>query len=192
MKLEKKEKVVAELKKQLLNNKGLWLTDFSGLEATTVTKLRKLLKENNISYKVVKNTMLELAFKGTQYEELNKYIKGPVGICFGEDIVKGSNVLVTFQKESEKFSIKEAWLDGQIYESKRVEQISKLPSREVLVGQVLNIVVTPSTKLVNVLNGILINLVSVLDEIKKSAKSEPADGGQATATTEQPAAPQAS
>lgn len=175
MKLAEKEKIVCELKDQISATKGLWFTDFSGLDVPTITRFRKMLKENKMTYKVIKNTLLERALKGTKCEDLTRHIDGPIGMCFGEDIAMGSRILIEFQKQVSLtaagqvgFSVKKAWLEGKVYDNNEIRAIANIPSREILIGYILATVTASLVNLVSVLKGIVVKGVSVFEEISKS------------------------
>ena len=167
MKRELKEKLIVELESGLSKSKGVWLTDFRGLNVETMGKLRRKLRENSLRYQVVKNSILQFALQRAKIEPLTEYLDGPTGICFGDDPIVVARILTEFQKEAGAPRFKAGWFDGRILSPDEIKDIALIPGREVLLSELLNILVAPLSDFVFKLQSILRKLVLVLDEVAK-------------------------
>ena len=111
-KVELKAPIVDEIKGYVSDAKSVVLVDYRGLTVEQDTRLRKELREAGVVYKVYKNTMLHLAFDGTDYAQLDKDLEGPTAIAFGiEDETAPARILNKFSKEAEALQIKSGVLD---------------------------------------------------------------------------------
>ena len=122
-KVELKAPIVDEIKGYVSDAKSAVLVDYRGLTVEQDTKLRKQLREAGVVYKVYKNTMLHLAFDGTDFAQLDKDLEGPTAIAFGiEDETAPARIINNFAKEAEALEIKSGVVDGE----SKDELISKL------------------------------------------------------------------
>ncbi len=167
-----KEQVVAELAERLGTAKAAFLADYRGLNVDKVNKLRSDLRNAGVEYRVVKNTLLRLAAKGTGAECLKEHLQGPTAIAIAQDDpVAPAKVLTEFAKANDKFELKVGALDGKLLSIEEIKALSELPSREVLLAKVLGSLNAPATNFVGVLAAIPRSLVQVLAAIqdKKAA-----------------------
>ena len=164
MKIEEKAKVVEELKKKLCDVKGLWFTDFTGLPVADMMKLRRNLRDNSLTYHVIKKSILKRALEKSEIKEESEWFDGSCGVCMGNDVILGSRILSEF----EGLKIKGAWFDGEVILSASVKDIAKIPGREVLIGKLLSDLKLPIFGFVWVLRDILSKMVYVLDGVRKA------------------------
>ena len=163
-----KEKAVEEIVEKFNQSTGVYLTDYKGLDVEEITDLRNKLREANVEFKVVKNTLARLSVNKVGYEGLLPYLTGPTAMAFAlADPVAGAKILSEFAKKNDKLQIKAGLFDGVVYDEKRVKEIAQLPSKEEIYAQTVGMVVAPLRGLVNVLNGTVASLVNVLDQIKE-------------------------
>ena len=173
--LEKVDKV-EELTAALSNAKVIYLADFTGLDVAKVTGLRNKLRDAEVSYQVVKNRLAKRAAAEAGISGLDEHLVGPTAIAFtSEDPIAPAKILQDFADEDDTFSIKSGFMDGQILSPNEIEALSKLPSREELLGKVLGSVQSPMYGLAGVLNGLLRNLVGVIGAIEEKQKSSDAE-----------------
>lgn len=164
--------VVAELQEMLGNTKGAVLADYRGLTVAQDTKLRRKLREAGVEYKVVKNTMLRIAANELNLEGLDPYLEGPTALAFSQtDPVAPAKILTDFAKEHKVFEIKAGLVEGKVVDAAGVKALASLPSKEVLVAQLLGSMQAPISGLVNVLQGTIRNVVYVLDAVRKQKES---------------------
>lgn len=154
-KVELKKPVVDEISEKLKNAQTVVLVDHRGLTVEEDTILRKQLREAGVSYKVYKNTMMNFAFKGTDFEELSKYLEGPSAMAVSDsDATAPARILSKFAKTAPKLEIKGGVVDGVLYDAKGIGQIADIPSREELLSRLLGSMKSPISNLARVLNQI--------------------------------------
>ena len=172
---EKVDKV-EELTAAMSNAKAIYLADFTGLDVAKVTGLRNKLRDAEVDYQVVKNRLAKRAAAEAGISGLDEHLVGPTAIAFtSEDPIAPAKILQDFADEDDTFSIKSGFMDGQILSPNEIEALSKLPSREELLGKVFGSVQSPMYGLAGVLNGLLRNLVGVIGAIEEKQKSGDAE-----------------
>ena len=125
------------------------------------------MREAGINYLVAKNTLIKIACNNYGSNELDSYLNGPTAIAFAEDPVAAAKILSDFVKESKKTQIKAAMLSGKLIDAQGVEDLAKLPSREVLLAQVAGAFAAPMSSFAGVTAGILRQLVTVVDKVRE-------------------------
>ena len=154
-KVELKAPVVDEIKGYVSEAKSVVLVDYRGLTVEQDTRLRKALREAGVVYKVYKNTMLHLAFDGTDYAQLDKDLEGPTAIAFGiEDETAPARILNNFSKEAEALQINSAIVDGEYYDENAVKVLATIPSKDELISKLLGSLQSPITNFARVVKQI--------------------------------------
>ena len=152
-KVELKQPIVEEISAQIKDAQSVVLVDYRGLTVEQDTRLRKQLREAGITYKVYKNTMMNFAFKGTDFEALAPYLEGPSAVAIStEDATAPARVLCKFAKEADKLEIKGGVVEGIAYDAKGIGEIAKIPSREELLSKLLGSIHSPITNFARVMN----------------------------------------
>jgi len=165
---EEKQRLVEELHEKFKVAKAVFLTDFTGLNVETLTRLRRQLKVHKIEYKVVKNTLLRKASEKTPLEALAEHFVGPNGIVLAfDDPVLSAKLLVDFVKEEPELDIKVGFVEGKVLGPEEVKALANLPPREVLIGQFIGLLKMPMIRLVSALRAPLQELIGVLEAIKQ-------------------------
>ena len=168
MKIEQKQQIVSDLSEKFAKSKVVIATDFKGLDVSSMTILRKKLYDSGVQYKVVKNTLLNKAAQGNDVANITHLFKGPSGVAFSlDDPVSPAKLLVEFSKGNEKLEIKGGVLGGKVLDFEAIKALSELPSKEVLIGQLLSVLCAVPTRFVRVLNGVPQQLMNVLNSIKE-------------------------
>ena len=162
-----KEQKVAELQELFANSQAVFLTDYRGISVAEDVKLRAKMREAGINYLVAKNTLIKIACNNYGSNELDSYLNGPTAIAFAEDPGAAAKILSDFVKESKKTQIKAAMLSGKLIDAQGVEDLAKLPSREVLLAQVAGAFAAPMSSFAGVTAGILRQLVTVVDKVRE-------------------------
>ena len=154
-KVEKKQPIVAEISDLLDGAKAAVLVDYRGLTVEQDTQMRKQLREAGVVYKVYKNTMINFAVKGTEFEVLVPHLKGPTALAVSkEDATAPARILFNFSKTADKLELKAGVVDGTYYDNDGIKIIATIPSREELLGKLLGSIQSPITNLARVLNQI--------------------------------------
>ena len=137
-KVELKQPVVAEIAELFNGAKSAVVVDYRGLTVEQDTALRKKLREADVTYKVYKNTMIRFAAKGTEFEALEPHLEGPTALAVSKsDATAPARVLAEFAKTAEKLELKGGVVEGTYYDAKGINVIATIPSREVLLGRLL-------------------------------------------------------
>ena len=158
------------------NLKAVVLTNYRGLNVAQMSQLRQRLREEKISYNVVKNTMVKLASKGTALETLNDYFVGPtaIAVSYG-DVVPLAKILSEFQKAQPSLEIKAGLIEGRVTSPEEVKALASLPSREVLFAQILGGIQTPPAQVAGVMLSMLQQVLGVIqarvDQLSKTSDS---------------------
>lgn len=165
---EQKVKKVKELAEKVKKATSIVFVDYKGISVAGDTELRKNARSKNVEYLVAKNRLFKLALKDAGIEEnFDDTLKESTSFAFSyEDAVSPAKVMYEFGKDKEFFNIKAGILEGKKISAQEVEELAKLPSREVLISRLLGSLNSPISGLANVLNGNLRNLVYVLSQVQ--------------------------
>ncbi|EFI41459.1 MULTISPECIES: 50S ribosomal protein L10 [Peptoniphilus] len=172
-KLQMKTQTVDEIKEKIEAAKSIVLVNYRGLNVEEVTELRTKYRAANVDYKVYKNTMMRRAFEELGFDGVLEFLKGPSAVAFSmEDPVSAAKISSEFAKDHEELEIKSGIVDGKVITVKEIDDLAKLPPKEVLIAQVLGGLNAPIQGLVNVLNGNIRGLAVVLQAIADKKSNE--------------------
>ncbi len=159
-----KEQIVSELQGKLKEAKLGVLTSFSGMNVAKMEALRTALRKSNAELKVVKNTLLGIASKETDFSILAEHFKWPVAVVLShKDPVGPTKALIDFAKKNPELEIKIGVLDGKLLTKSDISALAELPSREVLLGKLVSVMAAVPTSFVTVLSGVPRSFVQVLN-----------------------------
>lgn len=154
-KVEIKKPVIDEISANLEGAAGVVLVDHCGLTVEQDTQLRRQMRAEGIVYKVYKNTMLNFAIKGTEFEPLEKHLEGPSAVAISKtDATAPARIVANFAKTADRLEIKAGIVEGKYYDAKEMTAIANIPSREVLLGKLLGSMNSPIANLARVLSQI--------------------------------------
>ncbi len=171
-KVELKQPIVQEISEHVKDAQCVVIVDYRGLTVAEDTELRKQLREAGITYKVYKNTLMNFAFQGTEFESLAPVLEGPSAIAISStDATAPARVLSKFAKNAPALEIKAGVVEGTFYDAEGMKAIAAVPSREELLSKFLGSIQSPIT-----------NLACVLKQIAEK------DGSGEAAAEEAPAA----
>ena len=137
--LEAKKAEVAAIAERLQGACAGVIVDYKGINVADDTVLRKELREAGVEYTVTKNTMIELAIKGTELEGLSDCLAGTTALATSkDDYVAAARILSKFAGTHKNFTIKSGFLDNEVISLDKIDSLAKLPSREVLLATVCN------------------------------------------------------
>jgi len=172
LRIEKKKEIVKDLHEKFLRSKVVILTDYKGLDVTTINDLRRRLGAEEIEYKVVKNSLLIRASEETDIALIKDYFKGPSAIALSyDDPIAPAKVLTKFSEEHKQLEIKTGVMDGRVLDMGAIKRISALPGREELLGQFLSVANGVVTGFVRVLNAVPAQFLNVLQAIKEQKEA---------------------
>lgn len=136
--LEKKKAMVADLVERLKNSITGVVVSYEGINTEDDTKLRKELRENDVKYTVVKNTLLSRACDEVGLVDIKPVLEGTTAIATSDsEYVAAARILCNYAKDHDNFKVKSAYLDGAVIDMDTIISLSKLPTREVLLANVL-------------------------------------------------------
>ena len=154
-KIEIKKPIVEEISAAIKDAQSVVLVDYRGLTVAQDTELRKQLREAGITYKVYKNTMMNFAFKGTDFESLAPFLDGPSAVAISTtDATAPARVLAKFAQTANKLEIKAGVVEGNVYDAQGMAAIANIPSREILIGRLLGSMQSPIANFARVINQI--------------------------------------
>lgn len=136
--LEQKKQAVADLAERIQNSVAGIIVDYKGITVEDDTKLRKELREANVKYTVVKNTLIKRAAEKAGLNGIDDVLNGTSAIATSaDDYVAAARILQKFADTHENFTVKTGYLDNEVISLEKVQSLAKLPSREVLLANVL-------------------------------------------------------
>jgi large subunit ribosomal protein L10 len=183
-----KELMMDQLKTDLDGTRSVLILDLKGLDAVAEYGLRRDLRKKSIHLRVLKNTLARRVFTDMGMEGLSKYLEGPSVLAWGGDgIPELAKEISTQVKNLKKPAIKGGAVDGIIIGPEQVEDITKLPSREVLIGQVLGLLLGPAQQVMSMLSSPASTLIGQLEAFVKKQEEAAGGGGDAGATGDAPA-----
>ncbi len=167
---EEKSQVIQELTAQLADNTNIYLTDISGLDAATTSRLRRACFKSNIKLGVVKNTLLEKAMEASDkdFGDLPTTLKGNTSVMYSETGNAPAKVIKEFRKKSEKPVLKGAFIEEAIYiGDDLLDALVDIKSREELLGEIIGLLQSPAKNVISALKssgGKLAGIVKTLSE----------------------------
>lgn len=189
----RKVQLVEDLRNKLENASGVVLADFTGLDVERLTQLRRECRNTDSSFFVIKNTLALRAIEQVGMEGLGEFLDGPTGWAItGGDAVTPAQILSNFAKEHKLPQIKGGFFDGVVASAEDVAAIATLPTKPVLIAQILGLIQSPVQGLAGGLNAVVASLAIAVEEIRKQKE---AGGGPASsddnASAEAESAPEA-
>lgn len=170
-----KEAVVQDIKERIEGNQIAIVSQYIGITAEQATALRKSLRENDVSYTVFKNTLAKRALDDLGLGDAASFMEGPTAWAFSKDPVTPAKLLKEFGKTNPKVTMTGGILEGKVVTVDQLKALADLPSRDVLLAQVVGTIAAPLRNFVGTLSAVPRNLVNVLDQIKKQKE----EGGAA-------------
>lgn len=169
---EEKQKIVEDIKQKFQGATGVILADYRGLTVSQVTDLRVEFRKAGVEYRVLKNTMIRRAADELGLSGLDQYLEGPTAVAFSTDPVAPAKILSEFSKKNKSLTIKAGVLEGKVISSDMIKDLANLPSREVLLSQVLAGLQAPLQGMVNVLQGPIRKFGYALEEVRKVKEAQ--------------------
>ncbi|MFT4519291.1 MAG: large subunit ribosomal protein L10 [Halioglobus sp.] len=165
--LEDKKAIVAEVNETATSALSLVIADSRGVSVDGMTALRKDARENNVSLRVVRNTLAKRALAGTEYECVNDALVGPSLFGFSmEDPGAAARLFKDFAKTNEAFEVKALAVSGQILGADQLDVLATLPTRDQALSMLMSVMKAPVTKLVQTMNEVPGKLVRTLAAVR--------------------------
>lgn len=178
--LEEKKALVAALAERLKDSCTGVLVDYKGINVADDTKLRKDLREAGVDYSVVKNTLLSRAFEEANLTDLQSTLSGTTALATSkEDYTAAARILCGFADKNKTFEVKGGYLDGEVVDLATIISLSKLPTREVLLANVLGAFQAPIASFARAIQAIVDK--GGVDACEPAEKAEEAPAEEAKA-----------
>ncbi|MGH2745684.1 MAG: 50S ribosomal protein L10 [Thermoleophilaceae bacterium] len=184
MNRDQKAAVVEEVATQIKESEAVFAVDYRGISVPQAAELRTKLNDAGARFRVVKNTLTELAADRAGADPLKEVLDGPTAFTFvaaeGGDVAMAAKALAQFRRETELLAFKGGVMGGEPLSAEQIGEIARLPAKDVLYGQVVGMIASPITGLVRGLNALISGLAIQLKQI--------ADQGLVGGEAEAPAA----
>ena len=168
MATEAKAQAVTEFSDVVVGASSIVLADFSGLDVAAVSDLRRKCRQAGVEYRVIKNTLAKRVITNTPMAPLGVHLAGPNAWAVHKtDQVAAAKVLASFAKDHNKLKIRAGYVDGRVITQMDVEALAKLPSREVLLAQLVGGFQAPMTQMAGAMSALLRNFVGAVDALAK-------------------------
>ncbi|ASN03694.1 50S ribosomal protein L10 [Virgibacillus necropolis] len=142
--IDTKKQVVQEITEKFQSSQSSVLVNYRGLDVAEVTELRKQLREENVEFKVYKNTMTRRAVEQAELNELSDTLVGPTAIAFSkDDVIAPAKILSKFAKAHNALEIKGGVIEGQVATLKQLSELAELPNYDGLVSMLLSVLQAP-------------------------------------------------
>ncbi|MEZ4823082.1 MAG: 50S ribosomal protein L10 [Ignavibacteria bacterium] len=171
MNKEQKAESVREIKELIESSEAMYFTDFAGLTVEEVNELRQDFYKSDLKYKVVKNTLTSRALKESEkysshLEKLDEILHGPTSIVFAyKNPVAPAKILKKFADKLDRPKLKLAIVENEVYDSKQLNTLASLPSKEEIISSILGSLDSPASGIVGSINATLRDLFSVIEEV---------------------------
>lgn len=151
-----KTEAIESIKNDVKASSAFIFTEYRGLKVEQITELRKKLRENACTYKVVRNNFARIAFEDADIKDVDSWLTGPTALAMiSEDANLAAKTLFEYAKDAPALVIKGAVVDGEIYDAKQIEAFSKLPGKKDLIAMFMSTVNATTSKFVRTLQAIV-------------------------------------
>jgi len=168
-----KIQILEDTTERIRDVRGLYLADFTGMSVESLSALRKKCREQQVQFRVVKNTLLRRAFNAHGITALDPFLEGPTGLVFSPTSeVVPAKILADFAKQHEKPRIKAAVVNGRLFDERAIATLASLPSYEVLLSQLLSTIIAPLTTFLGAIDATL-RLPATMADVLERERSRP-------------------
>ena len=191
MNRDQKAAAVAEIAEQIQESEAVFAVDYRGISVPQAAALRAKLRDADATFRIVKNTLTERAADKADAEALKALLEGPTALTFVRgDVAAAAKAIADYQRSTggQLLPFKGGLMNGDTLDAEQISAISRLPSREVLYGQLVGVVASPITGLARGLNGLLSGLAVALGGVLEKKESGEIPSGEAPAASAAPAA----
>jgi large subunit ribosomal protein L10 len=204
MNREQKAVAIAEIAAQLNESQAIFAVDYRGISVAQAAELRSKLRDADATFKVVKNSLTERAADEVGADTLKEHLTGPTALTFVRgDVATAAKAIADYARATQLLPFKGGLMEGSPLDVDQLRSLSRLPSREVLYGQLVGVVASPVSGLVRTLSALVGGLASALGQVREKKESGEIPAGEPPAaeapaaaeagpTTEAPAAEEAS
>jgi len=185
MNREQKAAAIAEIAANIDEAQAIFAVDYRGISVVQIAELRAKLREADATFKVVKNSLTELAADDAGTEALKAYLEGPTALTFVRgDAATAAKAIADYARATQLLPFKGGIMDGATVEVEQIRSLSRLPSRDVLYGQLVGVVASPVSGLVRTLSALLGGLAVALGQVRDKKQSGELPAGEPPSASE--------
>jgi large subunit ribosomal protein L10 len=168
-----KEQIIGEIKESFAGVVSIVFAENLGLDVPTVTSMRAEFTKAGCNYRVLKNTLVKIAVKGSKLEPISKFLTGPTAVIWSNDSPSApAKLALRFAKEQQKFVVKGGFCDGQAFEKPGVEQLAVMPGKPELQASMLMTFIAAPTDFVRTIAAGPQNFVYLIDARKRALEGQ--------------------
>ena len=188
MNRDQKAVAIAEIAANIDESHAIFAVDYRGISVPQVAELRAKLRDADATFKVVKNSLTERAADQAGAETLKEYLAGPTALTFVRgDVATAAKAIADYGRATQLLPFKGGLMDGATIDVEQIRSLSRLPSREVLYGQLVGVVASPVTGVVRSLSALIGGLASALGQVRDKKQSGEIPAGEPPAAEAPPA-----
>ncbi len=192
MNRDQKAAAIAEIAANIEESQAVFAVDYRGITVPQAAELRAKLREADASFRIVKNSLAERASEETGAEQLKPLLQGPTALTFVRgDAALAAKAVADYARLTQLLPFKGGLMDGAAVDAEQIRAISRLPSREVLYGQLVGVVASPISGLVRTLGALVGGLAVALGQVREKKESGEIPAGEPPAAPEAAATPEA-
>src|SRR5277367_3429948 len=194
MNRDQKAVAIAEIATHIDESDAIFAVDYRGITVAQIAELRAKLRESDATFKVVKNSLTERAADQSGAQSLKDYLSGPTALTFVRgDVATAAKAVADYARATQLLPFKGGLMEGAPLDVEQIRSLSRLPSREVLYGQLVGVVASPIGGLVRSLSALIGGLASALGQVQEKKETGEIPAGEppaaeAPAVEEAPAA----
>ena len=163
---------VDRYKEQFQESRDFIFANYRGLSVEQITALRNKLRERNAEFRVIKNRYAKLAFHQMEMPDVDEYLTGPTALALSkEEFAPVIKEIIDFAKEN-PVELKGSIVEGNVYDAAQTEELSKLPTRDQLIAQLMGTMQAPVQYLMHAMNGVTSKLVRTVKAVEDKKRSE--------------------
>jgi large subunit ribosomal protein L10 len=188
MNRDQKAVAIAEIASKIDESDAVFVVDYRGITVAQVAELRATLRQSDATFKVVKNSLTERAADQVGAQALKDFLSGPTALTFVRgDVATAAKAVADYARATQLLPFKGGLMGGSTLDSDQIRSLSRLPSREVLYGQLVGVVASPIGGLVRSLGGLLGGLAVALGQVHEKKESGEIPSGAAPSAPDTPA-----
>lgn len=169
MNRSEKDEIIGQIKELVEGASAIFLVDYAKVNVQDISKLRTSFRNDGVTYKVFKNTLVKKALASLgKYEKLNDNLVGMIGIAFAkENYIAPAKVIKKYNDEKQKFVFRGCYIENEYYDASKLDAIATMPTKEEIIAAIIGSVAAPASGIVGAINAVIRDLVSVVDQISK-------------------------
>jgi large subunit ribosomal protein L10 len=170
MNRNEKPNIVSTVKEMMENASAVFLTDYNGVNVEDINDLRNQFRDEGVTYKVFKNTLVKRALEESgKYEKFADHLVGMTGFVFADkNPIAPAKIIKKYFDKNKKLSLKACYIENEYYDGSSLDTLATLPSKNELVASIIGSINAPASGIVGVINAVIRELVSVIDEVAKT------------------------